>query len=173
MKYGPVAWVLRLYPRSWRDRFGGEVADLTEELVESGATSQPRAAAGLAAFSAVERARSLRQPRHILVAVGAAVILACGALAVTTALSTGPRTVAGPINFQDVRGFQAVCEGSCKRVGYAPKRDLLVGLAAPVYLRDRKTLVGDLYPGIGFVPLGTSLWSLPCHAETVGANGTT
>ena len=175
MKFRLVAWVLRLYPRSWRDRYGGEVADLTEELVESGTTSQPRGAAGLAAFAAVERARSLRHPHHILVAAGVAVILAFGALAVTTALSSGPKTVAGPINFQNVRGFQAVCEGegSCKKVGYANKRDLLVGLAAPVYLRDHKTLVGHFYNGIGFVPLSTSPWSLPCQADMVDANGTT
>ena len=87
-----------------------------------------------------------------------------------TLTGPGKRPVAGPINLQQVNGFQAVCERSCSQVGYAPKRDLLVGLVAPVYRADHKTLVGHEYSGIGFVPLGVSPWSLPCTPETVVEN---
>ena len=37
--------------------------------------------------------------------------------------------------------------------------------AVPVYAKDLKTLVGHVYPGVGYVPLGESPWSVPCMVE--------
>jgi protein-S-isoprenylcysteine O-methyltransferase Ste14 len=55
-------WLLALYPRAWRDRYGREVADLTEELIRAGDTTPLRAGLDLAATAAVERARALSRP---------------------------------------------------------------------------------------------------------------
>jgi len=60
-------------------------------------------------------------------------------------------------------------------VGYAPRADLRppkIGTVVPVYDENLKTLVGHMYPGIGFVPLGTSPSSEPCVPETVIENNT-
>ena len=55
-------WLLALYPRAWRDRYGREVADLTEELIRAGDTTPLRAGLDLAATATVERARALSRP---------------------------------------------------------------------------------------------------------------
>jgi protein-S-isoprenylcysteine O-methyltransferase Ste14 len=57
-----MRWLLALYPRAWRDRYGREVADLTEELIRAGDTAPLRAGLGLAAAAAVERGRALSRP---------------------------------------------------------------------------------------------------------------
>jgi hypothetical protein len=168
MNWRRVAWALRLYPRPWRKRYEAEVSDLTEELIQAGEATPSRAAAELVACAGWERARRLHQPRHALTVL-VALVLVLGSVAYATVTLTGPgkKPVAGPINLQQVKGVQAVCEGSCQRIGYAPKRDLMVGLVAPVFTADHKTLVGHEYAGIGFVPLGVSPWAQPCSAETV------
>jgi protein-S-isoprenylcysteine O-methyltransferase Ste14 len=57
-----LRWLLALYPRAWRDRYGREVADLTDELIRAGDTRPLRAGLGLAAAAAVERVRALSRP---------------------------------------------------------------------------------------------------------------
>jgi protein-S-isoprenylcysteine O-methyltransferase Ste14 len=57
-----LRWLLALYPRAWRDRYGREVADLTEELIRAGDTTPLRAGLELAAAAAVERGRALSRP---------------------------------------------------------------------------------------------------------------
>jgi hypothetical protein len=62
-------------------------------------------------------------------------------------------------------------------VGYTPKayldvpdgssNDSLLGRIAPIFASNLTTLVGHEYPGIGFVPLGTSPWALSCEPESV------
>jgi len=42
-----------------------------------------------------------------------------------------------------------------------------------VYGPDLKKLVGHMYPGVGFVPLGKSITSVPCMPVTMTENGTT
>jgi hypothetical protein len=64
-----------------------------------------------------------------------------------------------------------------KRIGYTPKAYLaapngasntsLLGRVAPVYASNLTTLLGHEYPGIGFVPLGSSPWAQPCRVENV------
>jgi protein-S-isoprenylcysteine O-methyltransferase Ste14 len=51
-----MRWLLALYPRAWRDRYGREVADLTEELIRAGDTTPLRAGLELAAAAAAARA---------------------------------------------------------------------------------------------------------------------
>jgi protein-S-isoprenylcysteine O-methyltransferase Ste14 len=56
---GPVRWLIALYPRAWRDRYGREVADLAEQLVRAGDTTPLRAWLDLAAGAAIERGCAL------------------------------------------------------------------------------------------------------------------
>lgn len=61
------------------------------------------------------------------------------------------------------------------KIGYTPKAYLaapngasnapLLGRVAPVYASNLTTLLGHEYPGIGFVPLGSSPWAQPCLRE--------
>jgi len=96
VKAGPVRWALRLYPRRWRERYGGEVHDLADELVAAGETTAPRAAAGLVVPAALERSRSLRRPAAKLALVGLALIAVAGIslAAVASSRSPAPRAVA-------------------------------------------------------------------------------
>jgi hypothetical protein len=69
--------------------------------------------------------------------------------------------------------------------GYTPKAYVaapngarnapLLGRSAPVYASNLTTLLGHEYPGIGFVPVGQSPWTQPCHeaaSMSTSANGT-
>lgn len=49
-----LRWLLALYPRAWRDRYGREVIRLTGELIRAGDTTPRRAALNLARGAATE-----------------------------------------------------------------------------------------------------------------------
>ncbi len=53
-----VRWPLALYPRSWRNRYGAEVADLTDELIATGETTALRAGLNLILGAAIEQRRA-------------------------------------------------------------------------------------------------------------------
>ncbi len=59
-----MRWLLALYPRAWRDRYGPEVAALTEDLIGAAKTTPLRAGLNLAATAAVERARAAARVTH-------------------------------------------------------------------------------------------------------------
>jgi protein-S-isoprenylcysteine O-methyltransferase Ste14 len=63
--------LLALYPRAWRERYGPEVAELSDELVRAGDTTRLRAGLDLAAGAAVERGRALSRPARRIAAAGA------------------------------------------------------------------------------------------------------
>jgi protein-S-isoprenylcysteine O-methyltransferase Ste14 len=86
-----VRWLLALYPRAWRDRYGPEVASLTGELISAGEATPLRAGLNLIAGAAIERERALaRSRRAVLASAAAAITAAAGiALAVTHAHSAG------------------------------------------------------------------------------------
>jgi hypothetical protein len=67
-------WLLVLYPRAWRQRYGAEVASLSDELISAGETTWPRAVLNLAAGAAAERGRTVASPRGAMVAGAAAVV---------------------------------------------------------------------------------------------------
>ena len=176
-------WALWLHPRPWRDRYGIEISDLSDELVEAGETTRFRLILGLLASAVREWVRAAyRRPRQV--SLGAAMMIAVGGggavllhvfLASTPDAQNRP-TVGGPISYRNgrVKGpdFVAV-EGKGKIAGYEPISYLFptnpsgshVGEVAPVYSRDLHTLVGHEYPGVGFVPLGQSWTSEPCAHE--------
>jgi hypothetical protein len=90
--------LLALYPRAWRDRYGAEVASLTDELIRAGETTPLPAGLNLFAGAAVERARALAASRSALAVTSAAAIVAMvgGAYAVTDSArpGSGPRAIA-------------------------------------------------------------------------------
>ncbi len=90
--------LLALYPRAWRDRYGAEVASLTDELIRAGETTPLPAGLNLVAGAAVERARALAGSRSALAVTSAAVIVAMvgGAFVVTGGArpGSGPRGLA-------------------------------------------------------------------------------
>lgn len=53
-----VDWILHLYPRSWRDRYGEELRDLMKEVTENGDLSPSRALFGLFSSGLALRMRS-------------------------------------------------------------------------------------------------------------------
>jgi hypothetical protein len=85
-------WLLALYPRAWRDRYGAEVVSLTNELIRAGETTPLPAGLNLVAGAAVERARALAGSRSALLVSSAAVIvaLAGGAFAITGSARPDP-----------------------------------------------------------------------------------
>jgi cell division protein FtsX len=89
VKAGPVRWALRLYPRWWRERYGAELHDLADELVDAGATTASRAAAGLVVPAALERSRALRRAGAKLALVGLALIVVAG---ISLAVVAGSRS---------------------------------------------------------------------------------
>jgi protein-S-isoprenylcysteine O-methyltransferase Ste14 len=64
----PLRWLLLLYPRPWRDRYGREVVALAAEQVRAGDSPPRRAAADLARGAAVERGRVLARRAAALTA---------------------------------------------------------------------------------------------------------
>lgn len=87
-------WLLALYPRAWRDRYGAEVTSLTDELLRAGETTPLPAGLNLVAGAAVERARALAASRTALTLSSAAVIVALVGGAFT--LTGGARPTSGP-----------------------------------------------------------------------------
>jgi hypothetical protein len=112
-----------------------------------------------------------------------------GGAVVATASGPSKGGVADPgngrLNLKDVPDFISVSYQG-KVVGYVPRADVfnvngpnkpvtITGAPAPVYKSNLSTLVGHLYPGIGYVPLGQSPTTQPCVNEftIAGGNGTT
>ena len=64
-----MRWLLYLYPRAWRKRYGAEVARLAGELVRAGDTTPLRAALDVVRAAAGERVRALGRPTPVSLAV--------------------------------------------------------------------------------------------------------
>jgi hypothetical protein len=196
-----LRWALMLHPRSWRERYGEEVRDLSEELLAVGHLRWPRLVLGLLGSAMVERIRSLlRMGRLAVLSVFAAALVTFGAIAFAANLfgsgGTPPSTPSltagtvpfpvqgGSVNPKRIPDFIETVGRTGKVVGYVPRAYLFpvarvnapvsskLGDVSPVYARDLKTLVGHMYPGVGFVPLGTSPTSEPCVNEyTISSEG--
>jgi protein-S-isoprenylcysteine O-methyltransferase Ste14 len=54
-----MRWLLMLYPKSWRERYGREVLNLTDELIRAGDVTPRRAGLDLVAVAIGERGRAL------------------------------------------------------------------------------------------------------------------
>jgi hypothetical protein len=81
-----LAGLLALYPRPFRDRYGAELARLTDELISAGEITPLLAVLNLAGGAALEWGRVLTGSRRAALAVtAAAVIAAAGSLTVAAA----------------------------------------------------------------------------------------
>jgi protein-S-isoprenylcysteine O-methyltransferase Ste14 len=78
MSRWPVRRLVVLYPRAWRERYGGEVGDLTEALISQGQTTRLRAGLDLAGGAAVEHARALTRSPATGLGCAAAITAAAG-----------------------------------------------------------------------------------------------
>jgi protein-S-isoprenylcysteine O-methyltransferase Ste14 len=73
----PVRRLTALYPRAWRQRYGSEVGDLTDELIRDGQTTRLRAGLELVEGAAAERGRALA--RSPAAALGGTAVITAGA----------------------------------------------------------------------------------------------
>jgi PASTA domain len=117
----------------------------------------------------------------IVLGLGIGLSVAGGATAGTIYLTKGPVPSAhGQPDFQRAPAFVEVDANT--KVGYVPRKyvvpsapntpvNRLLNAIAPVYSPNLKTLIGHLYPGIGFIPLGLNPHSVPCLP--IVENGTT
>jgi hypothetical protein len=121
------------------------------------------------------------------IALGFTVAVGGGAAASSIYLTKGPipSSPKGGLDFAKAPDFIAVAGPTNTPIGYAPRADVVpppanqplsgqsVGGVVPVYAGDLTTLIGHLYPGIGFVKIGKSPGSVPCMTETVSSGATT
>lgn len=108
-----------------------------------------------------------------LVAAIALSVSVGGGLAIAASLTKGPVPIGpnGALELNRAPDFVAVRSGG-KVVGYLPRAylggspqgpgDQRVGSIAPVYGSNLTTVIGHMYPGIGYVPNGVNPTSLPC-----------
>lgn len=119
----------------------------------------------------------------VVIALGIGFSVAGGATAGTIYLTKGPiPTVNGQLDTQRAPDFIRIATSGV--TGYVPRAyilppepnkpgNALLLSVAPVYGSDLKTLIGHMYPGVGFVPLGKSPADEPCLRGSVTENGTT
>jgi len=119
----------------------------------------------------------------VVIGLGIGLSVAGGATAGTIYLTKGPLpTVNGQLDTQGAPDFISIAAGGV--TGYVPRAYILppepnkppnslLLTIAPVYGPDLKTLIGHMYPGVGFVPLGKSPADEPCIPGSTTENGTT
>jgi hypothetical protein len=78
MSRWPVRRLVGLYPRAWRERYGREVGDLTDELISEGRTTRLRAGLELAEGAALEHVRALTRSPAAGLGCVAAITAAAG-----------------------------------------------------------------------------------------------
>lgn len=118
-----------------------------------------------------------RLSRTTTVAIGIGLVVAGSATAGVFIPSKGPAPagVHGKLPWNLVPDYISVAGPNGKVVGYAPRSDLFLppsysgpvpngfgSTPVPVYASNLTTLVGHLYPDIGYVPLGSSPTSSAC-----------
>jgi len=144
------------------------------------------ARAQLELYATSRRERIIQQWRRaaVVLGLGLGLTVAGGAAAGTIYLTRGPvPTVNGSLDLQHAPDFISVISQG-RIVGYVPKgyvvpspvntpANQLLDQVAPVYGPDLKKLVGHMYPGVGFVPLGESITSVACTPAAITENGTT
>jgi protein-S-isoprenylcysteine O-methyltransferase Ste14 len=85
-----VRGLVVLYPRAWRERYGSEVGDLTDELISEGRTTRLRAGLELLEGAAIEHGRVLARSPAAVLGSGAALTAGVGiGLAVARARAGG------------------------------------------------------------------------------------
>lgn len=161
------------------------VLDLPSER-SLGLARQAAARAQLERYATSRRERITTRWRGVALGfgLGLGLVVAGGAAASTIYLTKGPIPIVnGTLDTKHAPDFISVSADG-KIIGYMPKdyvlpsppgtpANALPTQVAPVYGPDLKKLVGHMYPGVGFVPLGKSWQSMPCLPESSTENGTT
>jgi len=185
----------------WRDRYGNEVGDLADEILDKGESSALRVTSGLLLAALVQRVRSWKLSWKALAASGATLAFIGTVVVVIVFSGTGsdhlngpavgltkgtiPAPINGTIDTKKVPDYISVTGRDGRVVGYIPKSELFptqpaaakstdtgspsapyvaptaadqaaqnAELVKTVYGPDLVTVVGHMYPGVGFVPLG-------------------
>jgi hypothetical protein len=81
-----LCWALKLFPKSFRERYGKELLDLSDELIAANETTRFQLALGLFASAFVERVRPVVQRRRILLTSAVSVVVVVGIAALSTNL---------------------------------------------------------------------------------------
>ncbi len=192
MKRLVLGLALRFYPAEWRRRFGAEVAQLVSDLDAAGQSRWWAEAVGLAGRGLSQRWKTApRKSRWTAVSIACVLVLTGlglpawqgggqGAHSLAT-MGTVPAPVRGRIDLATVPDFVAVANRSGRLAGYARRSAIFPGASAPVagvpvgggvvtvYASDLKTVVGHVYPGVGFVVIGTDPSTADCIPEVVSS----
>ena len=182
--------LLRWYPRSWRETHEDEFAALLEDSILD-RPFWPGRSLNIVMNAMRVRSIELRSShRRMLLATSAPLVVSAVAIGLATN-GFGLFSVSGPskgpmpyspgkiVAYNKIPDYLSVYIGP-NEIGYTPKayiaasngssNDPLLGRIAPVYASNLTTLLGHEYPGIGFVRLGSSPWSLSCKPESTYAN---
>jgi hypothetical protein len=189
--------LLRWYPRSWRATHEDEFVVLLEDSLRE-RPFWPGRSINIVMNALQLRSRELRaSPRRYLLSSCAPLVVLAAIVGFTTSgfgllSSTGPTKGGLPyspnatIPYKKIPDYVSVYIGP-NAIGYTPKaylnapsgstNDPLLGRIMPIFASNLTTLLGHEYPGVGYVPLGDSPWSLACRPEHVSnesiANGQT
>lgn len=179
--------LLRLYPHSWRETHEEEFVALLEDSIAD-RPFWPGRSLNIVLNALRVRSIELRTShRRMLLSSSVPLALLAVAIGILTngfgLLSvTGPTKGGLPYNsgkgvpYGKMPDYLSVYIGP-NDIGYTPKaylaapngstNDPLLGRIAPIFASNLTTLLGHEYPGIGFVRLGSSPWSLSCMPESV------
>ena len=127
----------------------------------------------------VSRPRRGRWGPMVTVAMVTGTLLG-GTLAAAAYLSKGPIPISnGILNLQKAPVFVSVEGHDGKVVGYVPRADLittsntpLIGGVLSVFAANLTTVVGHLFPGIGYVPIGVPPTSERCIPASIMTGNT-
>lgn len=179
--------LLRWYPRSWRETHEEEFVVLLEDSIVD-RPFWPGRSLNIAMNALRVRSEQSRPSYRRLVASSSAPLVVLMAVIGFATNGFGLWSVSGPtkggmpynegkgVPYNKIPDYLSVYIGP-NEVGYTPKaylaapdgstNDPLLGRIAPIFASNLTTLLGHEYPGIGFVRLGSSPWSLSCRPENV------
>lgn len=179
--------LLRWYPRAWRATHEEEFVALLEDSIADRPFWPGRSLNIVMNAMRLQTAELRASPRRILISSSAPLFVLVVAIGFASN-GFGLLSVAGPTKggmpyspgkgapYDKIPDYLSVYIGP-NEVGYTPKaylaapngstNDSLLGRIAPIFASNLTTLLGHEYPGIGFVPLGSSPWSLSCKPESV------
>jgi hypothetical protein len=159
--------IFLIYPRTWRERYGDEVGELTDELAATNQTPSWRLALGLVLSALVERARSWRPRQWIAYTSACVVLVAIVLVSLSTTASRPTHTSARVTSVHEVRRVVVLNPGtgnvvSSTKVAFAQVKCI-------VTLNPKTGAVLSAEP-VGGNPTGCSAYlSLP-NDPTVNSN---
>lgn len=128
--------VFLVYPRAWRDRYGDEVRDLTDELASTNHASSWRLVGGLFFSGVVARARSW-QPRRRIVCTSAGVVLA--AIAVVSLTMTASRSLQTSVRITSIHSVAPTLLLTPRTNGVVPSTHAVLAVAKCIVTLNPKT----------------------------------